>query len=90
MWIYGVIGLRNTEWIQGSINILILIFRRVFLMINVAKSKTTTCQTGVIRKGMSEKYFSWRSTEEGAMYRENLRRCIPCPDCGVEFTSGYM
>ena len=57
---YGTIGSRDPEWIQGDTNVLIEIFRRVGIMSNVAKYKTTTCQLGVTCTGISEEAFSWR------------------------------
>ena len=39
---HGMIGLRYPEWIQGVIDVLIGLFRRVCLMANVEKSNTMT------------------------------------------------
>ena len=86
----GMIGSRDPEWLQGTINVLIGLFRRVILMTNVARSKTMTCQLGAICTGMSEEAFSWRRIGEGAKNRESLRRRILCPYCGLELTSGSM
>ena len=44
----------------------------------------------LIRTGISEEYFSWRSTGEGGAYRGRLQRHTPFPDCGVDFTAGPM
>ena len=49
----GMILSREPEWIQGAINFLIGIVRRVVLMANVEKSETTTCQIGEIQTSMS-------------------------------------
>ena len=49
----GMVGLRNPEWLKGSLNVLIGLFRRYGLVINVANSKDMTCQTGSVRSGMS-------------------------------------
>ena len=57
----SMIGSRYSERIQGNINFLIRIFRRVRLKANVERSKTMICQPGKIHGGMSEKYFSRRS-----------------------------
>ena len=59
-------------------------------MANIAKSNTMNFQPGAIRKGTSEEAFSHRSTGEGATYREQLWRCIPCPEFGVELTDRSM
>ena len=86
----GMTGSRNQEWLQGTINVIIVLFRRVGLMENIEKSKTMTYQPGEIRMGMSDKDFSLRSKVEGGTYRERLRLCIPCPDCKMELTAGSM
>ena len=49
----GIIGSREPEWIQGALNALIRIFRRVDLMGNVAKYNTMIFQPGLICTGMS-------------------------------------
>ena len=68
----GLIGWRDPEWLQGSINILIGIFQRSVPMANPAKSKTMTCQPGEICTWMSEETFSRRNKGDGATYQERL------------------
>ena len=46
---YGPVGSRYPELIQVDINVLISLFQRIGLMANVSKSKTMTCQPGIIR-----------------------------------------
>ena len=48
----GIIGSRDTEWIQGPLNIRIGLFHRIDLMDNTDKSKTMMCQPGEIRPGI--------------------------------------
>ena len=57
-----MIGSRDPEWLQGNINVIIGLFRRVVLMANVEKSNTMTFQTGDIHKWMSDEAFSTRIT----------------------------
>ena len=73
-------GSRDTEWIQGALNVLINIFCQYGLVENLAKSKAMTCQPGTLRHRMSEEAVGRWCTVRGAMYRERLRRQIPCPD----------
>ena len=87
---YGMIRSKDPEWIQGSINALVVLFRRVGLMDNVEKSNTITCQPGEICTGMSEEEFGRRITGEGVKYREYLWWLIPFPDCGVDLTEDSM
>lgn len=97
MWILGVfylddglLGFHDPEWLQGVLNVLIGLFRRIGLMENLTKSKMMTCQSGAIRLVMSEEVVGRISTGKGDTYRENLRRCLPCLYCGVKLTAGSM
>ena len=61
----GLVGLRDPEWLQGALNMLIGIFRWYGLVANVVKYKAMTCQTGEILSGMSEDAVNRRSMERG-------------------------
>ena len=80
----GMIGLSDTEWLQGDINVHIGLFRRVGLMANIEKSNTMNFQSGGFRMGVSEEAFSCRNKVDGATYPYHLQRHIPCLDCGKE------
>ena len=86
----GMIGLSDTEWLQGDINVHIGLFRRVGLMANIEKSNTMNFQSGGFRMGVSEEAFSCRSKVGGITYWESLRQRIPCPNSGVDLTAGSM
>ena len=58
---YGMTVSRNQEWLQGTIDVIIVLFRRVGLMANIEKPNTMTYQPGAIRMGMSDEDFSLRS-----------------------------
>ena len=45
----GLIGLREPEWLQGALRVLIGLFLLIGLMKNVAKSKMMACQPWPIR-----------------------------------------
>ena len=62
----GIVVSRDPEWIQGAINVLIELFRKVILMANLEKSKTMTCKPRDIFTGTLEEYFSQRSKGEGS------------------------
>ena len=55
-----MIGSRDPDWLQGDINVLIVLFRGVLLMSNIEKSNTMTCQPGDILTVISEEDFSGR------------------------------
>ena len=44
----GIIVSRDQECLQGDINVIIVLFRKFGLMVNVAKSENMNCQEGVI------------------------------------------
>ena len=58
---YGLLGSRFLEWIHGALYVLIGLFWRIVLAVNVSKLKTMTCQTGEIISGMSEEAFGCHS-----------------------------
>ena len=70
----------DPEWLQFSLNILIGMFWKIFLVYNVTKSNTITCHSGAIVSGISQEAFGRSNTGEGSTYRERLRRRVPCPD----------
>ena len=79
----GMTRKRDLEWIQGAINVLIVLFRRVEMMSNVEKYMTITWNPGENFTGMSEEAFSCRSIGEASAYHERLRQSISCLDCGI-------
>ena len=68
---YGMIGSRDLEWLQGVINVLIGLLRRVGLMSKISKSKTMTCQTGEICMG-----FQIRLSVGGTQERKAYTRSV--------------
>ena len=58
----GLLGSRDPDWLQVSLNILIGLFRKIVLASNVAKSNTMICHPGAIRSSMSHEAFGRRST----------------------------
>ena len=86
----GMVGSRNSDWLQHTMNVLVRIFRSYGLVANIEKSRTMTCQPGSLRTGMSEEAMPLKCTGVGDSYRLRLRRRIPCLECGVELTAGSM
>ena len=60
-----ILGSWEPAWLQCALNVLILMFWRIGLSDNGAKSNTTTFHPVEIRPGMSQGVFSWRSTGKG-------------------------
>ena len=63
----GLLGFPYPEWLNGELNVLIGLSRRIGLMVNVTKSKTMTFHPGEIRLGMSEEVFGRRSMGKGTI-----------------------
>ena len=68
----GMIFSRGPEWLQGYINYLIGLSRKISLEANIAKSKTMNFQSGEIQSGMSAELFNRSSTREGTNYCDCL------------------
>ena len=49
----SVVVSRYPQWLQGALNILIDLFCRYGLVVNVAKSKSMICQLGTLRSRIS-------------------------------------
>ena len=67
---YGMVGLRDLEWLQGALNVLIGPFWWHRLVANIAKSKAMTRQPGEIKSGMSEEVVGQKCMGRGETYRE--------------------
>ena len=48
----GVLGLWYTEWLQGTLNVIIGLLSQCGMVVNVFKSKAMTCQPVTLRYGM--------------------------------------
>ena len=70
---------RDPEWLQGTLNVIIRIFHRYRLLVNVTKSKAMTYHPGTIQSGILEEAVGRRCTGGGAEYQYRLIKWIPCP-----------
>ena len=61
----GMVESRDPDWLQGNLNVIIGIFCRYGLVMNVTKSKVMICQPGALQSGMSEEVVGWRCTGRG-------------------------
>ena len=86
----GMVGSRDAEWLQQSMNVLVSIFLRYGLTANFTKSFKMACQPGALRSAMSVKANALKYTGLGDSYRLRLWRWIPCPERWVELTTGSM
>ena len=51
----GMVGSRDSDWLQHDMNVLVGLFRRYGLVANVVKSRTMTCHPGALRAWMSRR-----------------------------------
>ena len=79
---------RDLEYLQDTLNVLIVIFRQYGLVANVAKSKVMSFQTGTLISRMLEDVVGQQCMGGGDTYSERLIRWIPCPDYRLELTAG--
>ena len=68
----GMVSLRDPDWLQHAMNVLVGLFRRYFLAANVAKSHTIPCLPGLLRAGMSEEAMELKLTGVGYTFRVRL------------------
>ena len=63
---------RNSDFLHHAMNILVGLFRRYGMAVNIAKSRTITCHTGALRAGMSEEAMALKCMGVGDSYRLRL------------------
>ena len=86
----GMVGFLDPEWLQGDLNMLIGLFRRYGLVVNITKSKAMTCQLSTLRYRMLEEEAGKWCTVRGETHQEWLIQRILCLECRVELTKGLM
>ena len=64
----GVVGSRDAQWIQHLINVMFCLFRQYYLVVNISKSRTMTCQSGALRFGLSVEFKAQKCTGVGDAY----------------------
>ena len=69
-----MVGLRDPEWLQGTLGVLIGLFRRYGLVANVENSKAITFHPGTLRSRMSEEAVGKRCMGRSKAYRKRLIR----------------
>ena len=85
-----VVGSRYLEWLQGSLNVLIGLFRVYRLVENVTKSRAMTCQLGTLWSGMQEESVVRRCMFRVLDCHERLRMRIPSSDYRIEIIAVLM
>ena len=86
----GMVGSREIDWLQKSMNVLVRLFQPYGLADNVAKSFLMTCKPGTLRLGMSAEVKDLKCLGVVYSYHMRIRRHIPCMECRFELTVGSM
>ena len=74
----------DREWLQRALNILVGMFERMGLKVNIAKTKFMICLPSSHHSHMSLDAYKRKMTGEGDTYRERKRRKVQCPECEVQ------
>ena len=64
----GMVGSRDSDWLQHLMNVLIGLFRQYGLTANVSKYRTMKSQPGALRLGISEEAKELKCTRVGYYY----------------------
>jgi hypothetical protein len=80
----------DREWLQQALNILIDLFARAGLKVNIAKTKFMICLPNSHHSHMSEDAYKRRMTGEGETYRKRKRRRVECPECSKQLAASNL
>ena len=86
----GMVGSRDLDWMQHLMNVLVCLFQRYGLVVNVAKLHTMTCQPDILRSGTSEEAKAMKCTGVVDSYQVIIRISIPLLECVFDLTKGLM
>ena len=74
----------DREWLQRALNILVGLFERMGLKVNIAKTKFMICLPSSHHSHISLDAYKCKMTGEGDTYRERKRRKVQCPECDAQ------
>jgi hypothetical protein len=88
----GMIGSRDSDWLQHSIRVLAGLFERVGLRTNTTKTEAMTCAPSFIRGYMSPEAHQRNRGVEGSenTYRERKRQRVECSECQAGLAAGSL
>ena len=64
----GMVGSRDPDWMQHSMNVLVGLIQRYGLVSNINKSRAMMCQPVILRSGMSKEDKALKCTGVGDSY----------------------
>ena len=75
----GMIASRDPAWLQEALTVLVALFRRAGLEINVNKTKVMMCHPGFIKTHFSNARCKRRITGEGPSPQQHKKTAVNCP-----------
>jgi Reverse transcriptase (RNA-dependent DNA polymerase) len=77
----GMIAARDPAWLQEALEVLVALFRRAGLDVNVNKTKIMICHPGFIKTHFSDATYKRRLTGEGPSPQQLKKVVVECPNC---------
>jgi hypothetical protein len=84
----GLVGSRDTVWLQGALNVLVTLFESISFRMNPDKTKVMPCIPGNIRVAYTEE--GYHTQQYGAVNPTAKHHWVECNICGVSFTAGSL
>ena len=86
----GLISYTNPVWFQWVLGVLIILFERVRLRTNIAKTVAMVCQPGPIAGQHSAATYERRMTGGGDPHHMRQRHRVVCGYCSTDLATTYM
>ena len=80
----------DREWLQQALNVLVGMFERMGLKVNIAKTKFMICLPSSHHSHISVDAYKRKMTGEGETYRERKHRRVQCPECEAQLSASYL
>jgi hypothetical protein len=84
----GLVGSRDPVWLQGTLNILVILFESIGLRTNPDKTKVITCVPENIRVAHTEEAYHMQ--QYGPVNPTAKRHRVECDICGVSLAAGSL
>jgi hypothetical protein len=84
----GLVGSRDPIWLQGALNVLLILFESIGLKTNPDMTKVMTCVPGNIRVAHTEE--AYHTLQYGPVNPTAKRHRVECDICGVSLAVGSL
>jgi len=86
----GMIASKDPAWLQEALTVLVALFRRAGLEINVKKTKVMMCHPGFIKTHFSDTRYKRRITGEGPSPQQLKKTAVTCPGCNKKMNKASL